>query len=87
MSFDFPTILSILSIIFVILNFVFNRNDKSGKEISELSYKQGKTDMLFNNIMEKLDKIEKKLDFYDKEIEDKVTKAINHHVEVYHKGE
>lgn len=87
MEFNLATILSLLSIVFVILSFAFNRNDKSSKEIGELSYKQGKTDQLFNDIMEKLEKIEKKLDFYDKEIDEKIDTALMHHLREYHKGE
>lgn len=87
MEFNLATLLSILSIIFVVLNFVFGRKDKSSKEVSEISYKQGRTDELFKNIMEKLEKIEKKLDFYDKEIDDKIDTALMHHLREYHKKE
>lgn len=85
MEFNLATILSILSIIFVILNFSFGRKDKTSKEVAELSYKQGKTDQLFNTIMEKLEKIEKKLDFYDKEIDERIQIALEHHCKEMHK--
>ena len=84
MEFNLATILSLLSIVFVILSFAFNRNDKSSKEIGELSYKQGKTDQLFNDIMEKLEKIEKSLDKYDKEIDERIEKSVNNHIAIYH---
>ena len=84
---ELSIVISLLSIVFVILNFVFGRSDKSSKEIGDLAYKQGKTDQLFNDIMEKLEKIEKKLDFYDKEIDEKIDTAFMHHLREYHKGD
>jgi peptidoglycan hydrolase CwlO-like protein len=83
--------LSILSIIFVVLTFFFNRNDKTkidGKEEKEeaksTQYKWGVMETKLDNLSKQVDKILDKLEFYDKEFEEKVKEAIEEHEKRYH---
>lgn len=80
-------LISIISITIAILSFFFGRKDKSNKDTEKNSYNQGRLDQTLKNIMEKLDKIEQKLNLYDSEIEIRIEKALKNHVEIYHKGE
>ena len=79
--------LSILSTIIAVLNFAFNRKDKSTKDSGTEQYKMGRLDENLKNIMEKLDKIERKIDSYDHEIDDRIEKSLKNHIRIYHKGE
>lgn len=86
MEFNLATILSITSIIFVIVNFVLSRKDKSNKDTGTSSYKQGVLDTQLKNIFDKLEKIEAKLDTYEAKIDEKIDKKMAEHIKVYHKG-
>ena len=85
MEFNLSTVLSIASIIFVALNFALGRKDKSNDETQNEAYTQGRLDQKLANIIEKLEKIEKKLDYYDKEIDERIDTALMHHLREYHK--
>lgn len=76
--------ISILSIVFTILNFATNRKDKSNKDTENTSYKWGQLDIKLENIEKTLGKIELKLDTYDKEIDQKIDEKISHHIREYH---
>lgn len=78
---EISIVISILSITFAILSFSFSRKDKNKEE----SYHLGQIDTKLKNIEEVLSKIEKKLDGYDEEIDDKIQKAIDNHIKEYHK--
>lgn len=82
---DWNSILTIALAVLTILNFAFGRGDKSNKDTAEKNYKQGMLDQQLKDIFTKLEKIERKLDSYDTEIETKVEKAIKLHIEQYHK--
>lgn len=79
--------LDLVAIAFVLLNFVMSRTDKSNKGSSNTAYYQGKTDQMLNYISDKLDKIERKFDVYEKETDTKIDNALEHHVREFHKGE
>lgn len=79
-------LLTIALAVLTILNFAFGRKDKSDKDVGDNSYKQGMLDQQLKNIMEKLDKIEKKLEFYDNEIDARIEKALEIHEKEYHKA-
>lgn len=83
--------LSILSAIFVILTFFFNRNNDTKKdskdekeEEKDTSYKWGVVNEKLNNLEKNVNKILDKLDAYDKELDEKIEKAIAKHEHVYH---
>ncbi len=80
--------LSILSVVITVLNFAFNRKDKAVKDTKELD--EDKSDQKLINyrlgqVEVKLDKILDKLDSYDKEIDERVKKAIEQHIREYHR--
>lgn len=77
-------IISALSIIFCIATFVRNGRKEVQNDTANEQYKFGKLDQQLKNIFEKLDKIEAKLDGYDKEIDIKIEKAMEHHIREYH---
>lgn len=79
--------LSILGTVISVLSLIFNRKDKSNKDTEETSYRQGQLDMQIKQILAKLEKIDKKLDTYDREIEERIDVALKNHIAIYHKGE
>lgn len=79
--------LSILASCISVASFVLNRKDKSNKDAEHDSYKWGKIDTQINQILEKLEKIDKKLDNYEKEIDDRIEIALEHHIKEYHHNE
>lgn len=87
--------LSILAAVISVASFVLGRKDKAVKDIKEED-KEKIWDVADKKLIEykleqlekKLDKILEKLDTYDKEIEERINKALDEHVKVYHnKGE
>lgn len=86
MELTIALIISILGIVMTILNFALSRKDKSNKDVATEQYKLGKLDEQLKNIFQKLDKIDAKLDTFDKEIDEKIEKAIKQHEILYHKN-
>lgn len=85
---DWNSILTICSFggfIITILSFTFTRGDKSNKDTADRNYRQGILDQQLKAITEKLEKIERKLDTYDNEIDTKIDKAISNHIKEFHK--
>lgn len=77
--------LSILAAVMTVTNFVLNRKDRSNQNTEKDSYKWGSIDEKLSNIEKTLAKIEDKLDTYDKEIDEKISIAMKHHINEYHK--
>lgn len=77
--------ISIISVTLTIITFALNRKDKSNKDVEEENYRKGQVDQKLKDIFDKLEKIERKLDNYDTEIDTKLEKAIKQHIEQYHK--
>lgn len=80
--------ISIIGCVLGIANFVTGRKDKSNKDAVEEQKQFSKHDLIeyrLEKIEQNIEKILNKLDFYDKEIEEKVNKAISNHVATYHK--
>lgn len=75
--------LSLVSIAFVIINFAIGRKDKAEKDAKE------NNQVLINYRLDKIDetlrKINEKLDRYDTEIDEKIEKALENHIAIYHK--
>ena len=81
--------LSILSSVIAVSSFVLNRKDKAIKDKEELdkeSSNQQLIDYRLGQVEKKLDKILDILDSYDKEIDNRVEKALENHVKLYHVG-
>ena len=64
---------------------MLNRKDKSNKDSGDTSYRQGQIDTQLKNILNKLEKIEDKLNVYDEEIDKKIDIALEHHIREYHR--
>ena len=62
--------------------------DKSNNDVKEEQKEFSKHDLMnyrLEKIEQNIEKILNKIDFYDKEIEEKVNKAIDNHIATYHK--
>ena len=84
MELTIPLIISILGAIMSVVSLVLNRKDKSNKDTEKESYKWGTIDAQIKQILNKLDKIDSKLDNYDKEIDERINIALEHHIKEYH---
>ena len=60
MELTIALVISILSIVFTILNFAFGRKDKSNSNTKDEGYRWGQIDAKLQNIEEFMAKIEKK---------------------------
>lgn len=81
--------LSILASVISVASFVLNRKDKALKdkgELDEESSNQKLIDYRLTQVEKKLDKILDLLDSYDKEIDERVDKALEQHIKLYHQG-
>lgn len=81
--------ISILSVVITVANFVLNRKDKAvkdTKEQDEESSNQKLIDYRLEQVEKKLDRVLDILDRYDKEIDERVDKAMQQHIKIYHKG-
>ena len=81
--------ISILSAVITVTNFVVNRKDKAVKDAKETA-KEVNMDLInyrFDELDKNVQKISDKLDYYEKEIDDKIEKAIDQHVKIYHSKE
>lgn len=80
--------ISIIGVVISISSFVLSRKDKAVTHEAEEQKQFSKHDLIqyrLEKIEQNIEKILNKLDFYDKEIEEKVEKAIAVHVANYHK--
>lgn len=84
---DVTLAIAIIGCVISVSSFALNRKDKSSKESGDSNYRQGQLDMQIKQILAKLEKIDKKLDTYDREIEERIKVAIENHIAIYHKGE
>ena len=83
MELTIPTIISIISVIFCISTFVVNRKDKAVQNAKEnnMALINFRLDELDKNVQKILDK----LDNYDSEIDNRIEKAMQIHIKMYHK--
>ena len=80
--------ISIIGVVISVSSFVLSRKDKAVTHEAEEQKQFSKNDLIqyrLEKIEQNIEKILNKLDFYDKEIEEKVEKAIAVHVANYHK--
>lgn len=75
--------ISVISVVITVINFALNRKDKAVQNSKEnnLSLINFRLDQLDKNVQ----KILNKLDTYDKEVDEKIDKVIQNHIEIYHK--
>lgn len=76
--------IAIIGSIISVTTFFENKRIKSNKDIANEQYEKGKLDSTLANIMDKLTKIESKLDNFDKDIDEKIEIALKHHIKEYH---
>ena len=76
--------ISILSAVMTVANFVVNRKDKAVKDTKENH--QELIEYQLKELKDDVKAILSKLDKFDKDIDDRINKAISLHVQVYHKG-
>lgn len=77
--------LSILSTVITVSNFVLSRKDKAVKDAKESN--QQLIEYQLNELKADVKSIIAKLDKYDKEFDDRIDKAIELHLQLYHKEE
>ena len=92
MEITLAIIISIISTVISVTNFVLVRKDKSNKDIKEEQKQFDKNNLIeyrLTKIEQNIEKILNKLDVYEKEIDDRIKVAIDNHVAIYHnkKGE
>ena len=81
--------ISIIGVVISVANFVLSRRDKSNKDAVEEQKQVSKHDLIeyrLEKIEQNIETILNKLDMYDKEIEERLEKAMNEHIKQYHKG-
>lgn len=76
--------LSILSSVIAVSNFVLSRKDKAIKDAKETNMEL--INYRLNELDKNVQKILDKLDTYDKEVDERIEKALNEHIKIYHKG-
>ncbi len=77
--------ISILSAVLTVANFVLNRKDKAIKDTKENH--QELIEYQLRELKEDVKTILAKLDKFDKDIDDRISNAIDMHVRLYHGGE
>ena len=77
-------VISILSAVMTVANFVVNRKDKAVKDAKETNMEL--INYRLNELDKNVQKILDKLDNYDTEIENRVDKAMQQHIKLYHQG-
>lgn len=81
--------LSILSSVIAVSNFVLSRKDKAVKDTQDNAKEHTNQELIdyrLTQVEKKLDKILDILDSYDKEIDERVNKAMEEHLKIYHKN-
>lgn len=79
--------IAIISCVISVSSFTLSRKDKANKDTHNDAYKWGVIDQQIKEILSKLDKIDLKLDTFDKEVEEKINNAMENHIKIYHRGE
>ena len=85
---EITLVISIIGVVISVSAFIMSRKDKSNSDVKEEQKEFSKHDLMnyrLEKIEQNIEKILKKLDFYDKEIDEKVNKAIENHIAIYHK--
>jgi len=85
MELTLPVIISIISVIFCILTFVFNRKDKAVKDAKETNMELIKYQL--GELKEDVKTILDKIDNYDKETKKQIDEALELHIKMYHRGD
>lgn len=88
MALTITLVISILGCVISVCSFVLARKDKSNKDIKEEQKEYDKHNLIeyrLKKIEENIEKILNKLDVYEKEVDDRIEKAMEQHIKMYHK--
>lgn len=88
MDLTITLVIAILGCVISVCSFVLARKDKSNKDIKEEQKEFSKHDLIefrLEKIEQNIEKILNKLDMYEKEMENKIEKAMEQHIKMYHK--
>lgn len=87
MEITLAIIISIISTVISVTNFTLGRKDKSAKDSGDINYKMGVINTQLKQLLDKVEKIDNKLDTFDKEVEERIKIALEHHIREYHAKE
>ena len=79
---ELTVIISIISVIIAVSSFVLARKDKAVKEAKETNMEL--INYRLNELDKNVQKILDKLDTYESEVDEKIEKAMEHHIREYH---
>lgn len=82
---EIAIVISILSAVMTVANFVVNRKDKAVKDSKENNQELIKYQL--NELKEDVKSILTKLDKYNEDVKDQINNAMDLHIRLYHKGE
>ena len=88
MDLTITLVIAILGCVISVCSFVLARKDKSNKDIKEEQKEYDKHNLIeyrLKKIEENIEKILNKLDVYEKEVDDRIEKAMEQHIKMYHK--
>jgi len=85
MSIELGLLIAILGFVMSVIVNYLNQKRISKQDNEKQGYSWGKLDEKLANIEKSLNKIEVKLDSYDREIDTKIDIALQHHIKEYHK--
>ena len=85
---EITLVISIIGVVISVSAFIMSRKDKSNSDVKEEQKEFSKHDLMnyrLEKIEQNIEKILAKLDVYEKEMDDKIEKALKNHVATYHK--
>ena len=85
-----PMIISIIGCVVSVTALILTRKDKNKENTTEEVKQYAKHDLIeyrLDELSKKVDKILDKLDTTEKEMDEKIKVAFNHHINEYHKQE
>ena len=77
--------ITIICAIITVLNFAFSRKDKAIRDTKEDNF--GLLNYKIDELHEGMNKLVDRFDKYEKEIDNKMEKAVNTHIKMYHSKE
>ena len=82
MELTFAIVISIISVVITVINFALGRKDKAIKDTKEDNY--GLLNYKIDELREGMNRLVDRFDRYEREIDNKLEKAVNNHIKVYH---
>ena len=81
MEITLAIIISIISTVISVINFALGRKDKSAKDSGDINYKMGVINTQLKQLLDKVEKIDNKLDTFDKEVEERNKMGLREEIE------